>query len=528
MFSFRRFAVIFIALAVTVAAQTVPLDALLRGGRIHYQGGRYERAREQFQKALDQYSATADAATLANIHLWLGMSEAQLNQLTKAAENFRKALQFDSTIVTTIAKDEQQEHWVWTALITASRENYAAGKYEEAITYARAAINVNPAKSQGYSIVANSYSALGKYEEMLATARQMLALNTASAEAYSLIGLYFLQRPDSLWPTPLARKSRWDSTRYYYNEALKIYQARMDSALQELATLLKITDTVKVRTIANQLIEKQRYYPPEELRRYIEKELGQAKQLPALAQISSRLFYAANNLNVTSSRLGSALLRASTETKADTADRYRAQAESLFNRALFYDRFDYTTLFNLGISQYQARNDSLALTSFARVVEGTTVPLNKLPAQLRNNLITQISSAPETPPYIQLTGNLITVVDSTLFELGYRAGNYSWFYFPDRADTNGMFLSNHSPTQLENIYLLLGISQTGLGLAKIEATQTEAGKTLLTQAIPNLILVTKINPQNADAYLNLVYCYRETGNKTKAEWAYETYKKLSK
>jgi tetratricopeptide (TPR) repeat protein len=538
MLTFRRFAIPLVVLSGVVVAQNVPLDALLRGGRIHYQGGRYERAREQFEKALEQYGTTVDNPTLASIHLWLGLCEAQLNRLTPAAEHFLKAVENDSHLVTSIRNDEQQEYWVWTAFITASRENYAAGDYEKTITYARAALKIHPDRSQPYSLIANSYSTMGKYEDMLTTARQMLALNTASAEAYSLIGLYFFQKPDSAWKTPQAKQTRWDSVYYYYSEALKIYHARLDSALTELGNLLKTTDTNRVRVVAEQLVEKQRFSPPEELKRYIEKELAGGKQLERFAQIASRLFYAENNLNVTSARLGTALLRASAEAKRDTAERYRVQAESLFAQALKYDRFDFTTMFNLGIAQYQGRNDSLAAATFSQVIAGTVVPLSVLPPNLIAQLVAQISPEAAKTGYLQLTGDLLGVVDSTLFALGYRAGSYSWFYFPDKkeqkefplnpADTAGMFLSAENPVQLENIYLLYGTSLTGFGLAQIEAARAERGKSILNQAIPNLIMTTKINPKNGEAYLNLVHCYRETGNKDKAAWAYEVYKKLSK
>ncbi|MGQ9678093.1 MAG: tetratricopeptide repeat protein [bacterium] len=538
MLTFRRFVITLSALGAAVIAQNVPLDALLRGGRIHYQGGRYERAREQFQKALDQYGTTTDNTTLATIHLWLGLCEAQLNHLQPAADHFLKAVEKDSELINTIRDNEQQEYWVWTAFITASRGNYANGDYEMAINYARAALKIHPDRSQPYSIITNAYSNTGKYEEMLTTARQMLALNAGSAEAYSTIGLYFFQKPDSAWITAQTKQGRWDSVYHYYSAALKIYQTRLDSALKELGNLLKTSDTNRIRAVADSLVERQRFSPPEELKRYIEKNLKGNNQLEKFAQIASRLFYLENNLNATAARLGTALLRASAETKRDTAERYRVLAESLFREALKYDRFDYTTMFNLGIAQYQGRNDSLAATTFGRVIAGTVVPLAVLPSNLVNQLVAQISPEAAKTGYLQLTDDLLATTDSILLELGFRGGSYAWLYFPDRGeqkdfplsptDTAGMFLSMENPAQLENIYLLYGISQTGFGLAQIEASKTEFGKNILSQAISNLLITTKINPKNAEAYLNLVHCYRETGNKDKAAWAYDMYKKLSK
>ncbi|MGB9742794.1 MAG: tetratricopeptide repeat protein [bacterium] len=533
MISLRRSFLTFFALLAFVTAQNVPLDALLRGGRIHFQGGRYERAREQFQKALDQYGASVDNPTRAQIHLWLGLCDAQLNRLISAAGHFLTALNNDSSIVQDIRRDEQQRHWTWTALIAASRENLNAGDYEPAIDYARAALLIEPTKSQTYTIIASAYSALGKFDEMLKTAREMLALNTGSAEAYSLIGLYYLQVPDSLLPKEV-RRTRWDSTAYYYQQALKIYQARYDSAYADLVNILKLSDTARVRTIARELVDKQRYARPEELKRYIEKDLNQAKQLQPLAQVTSRLFYAANNLNVTSTRLGSALLRAAAETGGETASNYRSQAEALFQQALIYDPFDYSARFNLGIAQYQGKKDSLAMESFIRVIENTVVPVSKLPAPLQEQLLTLITPELAAQGYLEITGPLAAQLDSTVATLGYRGGGFNYLYFPDlrgrtdlsAPDPGKIFLSNENPVQLENIYLLLGVSQTGIGLSLIEAGKKDAGKELLKQATASLVLTTKINPGNAEAWLNLVHCYRETGEKDKAAAAYEQYKKL--
>jgi len=526
-------ALIFLSLLTLTFAQNVPLDALLRGGRIHFQGGRYERAKEQFQKALQQYGATVDNQTLAQIHLWLGLCDAQLNQLIPAAEHFLTAINNDTTIVSDIRKDEQQSHWAWTSLITASRQNLNAGAYDEAIRYARAALLIEPTRSQTYTLIANAYSALGKFDEMLKTAREMLSLNTGSAEAYSLIGLYFLQVPDSLLPRE-ARRARWDSTSFYYQEALKIYQARYDSAYADLVNILKLSDTARVRTIAQQLIEKQRYARPQELKTYIEKDLNQAKQLPQIAQITSRLFYAANNLNVTCTRLGSALLRASAETRGDTSNNHRSRAEALFQQALIYDPYDYSALFNLGIAQYQGKKDSLAAISFSKVIENTVVPLAKLPEPLTKQLLSLISREVATQGYLEITGPLASQLDSIVATLGYKGAGFVYLYFPDLREQKdlstispeGIFLSNETPVQLENIYLLLGVSQTGIGLSLIESGKKDAGKEFLKQATANLLMSTKLNPKNAEAWLNLVHCYRETGEKDKAAAAYELYKKL--
>ncbi|MEO0080209.1 MAG: tetratricopeptide repeat protein [candidate division WOR-3 bacterium] len=541
MFLFRRTVLALGLVTVGVAlvsAQTVPLDALLRGGRIHYQGGRYERALEQFTKALELYGGTVDNSKQAEIHIWIGLCEAQLKRSKSAAEHIIIALENDSGFVNRTVRDETAQHWLFTALLTASRDAYGAGNYDEALKFSLAAIRIDPAKPATYALVANAYSALGRFDEMLATAWQMVRLDTASGEALSLIGLYFLEKPDSLWPDPVMKRQRWDSTLYYYRRAIDIYRQRWESGLKELKDTLRLADTARLNATAKKLVENSRYRSLTEQRAYIEKELGMGKRWMAVGQIAARLFYAANNLNVANSRAGSAMLRASSETRGDTAERYRAIAEQLFEDALRYDPADYAALFNLGIAQYQGRKDSLAMVSFERVIAGAVVPLTELPEVFQDRLLSQISPELAKAGYVELTGPIVRETDSIIFSLGRQGGGFVWFYFPElkgrsgftaatRADAKEMFLSLENPVQLENLYLLLGVSRTGLAMSLRDAKRVDAAREFFNRAIGDLLMVTRLNPKNAEAYQNLTHCYRETGQKEKAEEAYKIYKQLS-
>jgi len=68
----------------------VSLDARMRGGRIHYDGGRYLKAEEQFRKALDAYGTNADTVR-AHILIWLGLSEARVGELDSARTHLAAA-----------------------------------------------------------------------------------------------------------------------------------------------------------------------------------------------------------------------------------------------------------------------------------------------------------------------------------------------------------------------------------------------------------------------------------------------------
>ncbi|MBN2536736.1 tetratricopeptide repeat protein [candidate division WOR-3 bacterium] len=536
--SSRRLTVLGLALLVAGAAlaQNVPLDALMRGGRIHYSGGRYERARDQFTDALDKFGATVDGPTLADIHIWLGLSKAQLRDFGPAAGHFTTALAADPATADRLRADEQWEYWSWTALVNTARDFYNNAAYDSSLHYALAALKVNPGKSGAYSLVANSYSALERYEEMIETAREMLRLQDNSPEAFSLIGLYYLQKPDSLW-TGEMKAARWDSCSFYYGEAIRIYEERFDKTRQQLADLLRINDEERLDRVVFDLVEKSRSLNQEILKKYIEQDLGARSQLAEVAQLSQQLFYAANNLNISSSRAGSAMLRAASETQGENSEKFRARSEQLFVTALEYDPFDFTALFNLGIARYQSQDDTLAEHTFAGVVEGTVAPLAELPEDWQARLLALITPDVVGDGHVQFDPATMASVDSLLALQGRMSGGFGWLYFPDLRDrkdftaagpddASGVFLSIQSPPALENVYLLLGVTQTSIGLSR-EAAAKGSGREKLEQAIATLKTVTRLNPSSAEAWQNLGHCYRETGQSDRSVEAFRKYQQLT-
>jgi tetratricopeptide (TPR) repeat protein len=539
--SFRRpsFAIILLTamLFVPLAAQQIPLDALMRGGRIHYEGQRYERAKEQFTKALTQYGATADNVALSQVEFWIGLCDEQLRNHAVAAAHFLTAMEKDTALAGRIRANEPWQYLSWTALISATRDSYNAGDNEAALKYALGALKVDPSKSQTYALVANIYSALARYDEMRAIAGDLLKLDAGAPEALSLLGLYFLQKPDSLWPTKEAKFARWDSAGYYYDQAILSYEKRFATAQAELAKQLKLTDQARIKEVVGRLVEKSRLQDQAELKRYIETDLKAAGQLTEVAQTAGKLFYAANNLNVASSRAGTAMLRAAAETKADTSEQFRARAESLFNRAVEYDSSDFISLFNLGITQYQGKKDSLAEISLQTVIDGAIVSVSALPQPWLDSVLKLVTPAAAETGYTQVTVLLAGKVDSVLVAKGRKSAGYGWLFFPDLktrkltgpatlADTAGMFLSLEMPQLTEQAFLWLGSSQTGLATAMFDAGRKDAAKAGYERAIVNLLIATKLEPKNSDAFQNLGICYREINQKDKALKAFETSKKL--
>jgi tetratricopeptide (TPR) repeat protein len=555
--SFRKPSLTIILLAAMLvlpaAAQQVPMvpfDALMRGGRIHYDGQRYERAKEQFTKALTQYGATADNVSLGQIELWLGLTEEQLHHDTAAADHFVTALEKDTAIAAKIRANEQWQYLAWTALISATRDSYNAAllgadttlhrkQLDAALRYALTAVKVDPSKSQTYALVANIYSALERYDDMRATAGDLLKLDAGAPEALSLLGLYFLQKPDNLWQSKEAKAARWDSAGYYYDEAIAAYEKRYASAKADLAKQLKLTDSVRVNQVVGQLVEKSRLQDQSELKRYIETDLNASKQLAEIAQTAGRLFYAANNLNVASSRAGTAMLRAAAETKDTIAARFTAKAEALFARAVEYDSSDFASLFNLGITQYQGKKDSLAERSLQTVIDGAVVPVGMLPQPWLDSVLALVTPAAAETGYKQLSEKLAAKIDSLLAARGRKYAGLGWLYFPDLktrkltgpatvVDTTGMFLSSEAPRLMEQAFLWLGSSQTGLATTLYDAGKKDAAKAGYGRAIVNLLIATRLDPNNSDAFQNLGICYREIDQKDKALKAFENADRLRK
>jgi tetratricopeptide (TPR) repeat protein len=131
------------------------------------------------------------------------------------------------------------------------------------------------------------------------------------------------------------------------------------------------------------------------------------------------------------------------------------------------------------------------------------------------------------------------MVDSILAAKGLKNVGFDWLYFPDLrtrkltgaatvADTAGMFLSLEMPRLIEQAYLWLGSSQTGLATALSDAGKKDAATAGYQRAGANLEIATKLDPTNSDAFQNLGICYRETDQKEKALKAFETADKLRK
>ena len=540
MFKFRRSSLLVIvvaaALAAPLIAQTVPLDALMRGGRIHFEGQRFERAREQFQKALDQYGATADNVGLAQIHMWLGLTEAQLKNFGAASEHLIIAMDKDTMTATRIRANEVWQYHASLALLTSTRENYFAGSYEPALRYALGAVKIDPSKSSVYSLIANIYSQLGRYEDMRSTASDMLKLDAKSAEAYGLLGLYFLQKPDSLWPTPAARLARWDSSAYYYDQAVLVYSDRFAKAKTDLGQIMKLTDPVKIDELAWNLIKRSRVGQAE-LKSYIETDMKAGKQLVEIAGVAARLQAAATFINSANSRAGSAMLSASAQAGDSSMERFRVKAETYFNRAVEYDSSDYTSLFDLGIALYQGKRDLDAERALELVTVGASVPLTELPAAWQDSLVALITGDVQKAGHAQLTGSLAAAVDSIAYSLRKRGIGYSWFYFLDNQDKAGapapadratMFVSIERPELLEQAYLWLGSSQTGIATTLNEAKKADEAKVEYEHAVENLKMAIKLDPRSADAYQNLGICYRELKENQKALDAFQMADKIRK
>jgi tetratricopeptide (TPR) repeat protein len=173
------------------------------------------------------------------------------------------------------------------------------------------------------------------------------------------------------------------------------------------------------------------------------------------------------------------------------------------------------------------------------VIDGTVVPVGTLPQPWLDSVLLLVTPTAAESGYAQLAEQLTAKVDSLLAARGRKYAGLGWLYFPDLktrkltgpavvADTAGMFLSSEAPRLMEQAFLWLGSSQTGLATVLFDAGKKDAARAGYGRAIVNLLIATKLDPNNSDAFQNLGICYRETDQKDKALKAFETADRIRK
>ncbi len=201
-----------------------PFEANMTGGKIHYDGSRYEKAAGLFTVAVGQKPANIDA------HIWLGASLAKLQKQVEAAKEFVRALELDSLgfhrfdIVKDPYGTPEGKELAQSTLFSASVLDLQSDTLDDALIFIQAALKLNPDNAENYLQLTRVYLKLGKLDEVKKTATDMLAADPQTPDAYYFFGRYYFA------------KDQWDSAKVNFSTWLgmlsKRYEATRDTAMQ--------------------------------------------------------------------------------------------------------------------------------------------------------------------------------------------------------------------------------------------------------------------------------------------------------
>ncbi|MCS7258327.1 MAG: tetratricopeptide repeat protein [candidate division WOR-3 bacterium] len=474
-------------------AQQMPLDARLRGGRIHYQGGRYERALEQFELAIKDYPNSGEA------RFWKGLVLEKLGRYEEASIQFDTAFILDNKWLTEAQKNEDFQFSVFNAFIKAGQYSEQNKNYAQAEKFYMRATDVAPKHLQPYLLLAQMYSTIDSVEKIKSIALKLKEVFPENQQSNVLIALYYF------------KKASWDSCLKYYDYALQSFKNSYDSIVKLIASELKLTDD-KISEEIKKLLKKRN---ERTLESYLGDSLKAKNKLRLLSRFVEELYTDNMELNAINFRAGIASLQMANSEKNEPKRKENfKRAIGYFKEALKYNPDDYDAQYNLGLTYYQTGEDILAESTFNRLLVITLRSLDKLSDELVSALLKEITPENLSLGYLELSSSeLIKNLESEFKNKDkdfYLTGYWLLYYhhfkksktLPTVNDRNKIYVSGFGPETVENLLLLLGAAKTNL--KKYD------------EAIDAFNQVLLLNPKNQDAYRNLAVCYREKGDTKKA------------
>jgi tetratricopeptide (TPR) repeat protein len=491
-----------IILVIPLVAQQVPLDARLRGGRIHFQGGRYEKALEQFDLGLRDFPTSAEA------RFWKAIVLEKLGRYVDAAANFDTTYKNAPEWLEKTVKDPIFQFSAWNAFLKAGQAMEQNGQYSDAVIFYRRTTVIDPKNPQGFLLLSSVYSALDSFVEVRKMADALIALNPNNQQANILLGMYFFKQAD------------WDSSLIYYDKAIAAFTQDWDAVKNLISKELKL-DTVQASLVAAKLIK---YRNERKLETYISDSLKANSKYMTIAKLTDQLSIDEAELNICNLRSGiSALQKVNSVVQDSLQKKYLNIAIDYFYKALHFNPNDFDARYNLGMTYYRAGSDIKAESTFQELVQLSFISLNTVSEKLSQNLIGLIIKDNLSIGYIEVKEPLLEEVEKELTNRVTFTTGYWYVYFwtfkksdvlPTEADANKIYLCSLASVAVENLWLLLGATQ--VILKKYD------------DAITSFNTVIALNPQNFDAYQNLAVCYREKGDLKKSYEYYQEWDKLKK
>jgi len=184
------------------------------GGNIHLQEGRFDRAIEQYRKALEEYPEDSD------LYVAIGAAEFMKKNFKEAVNNLEKA---ESMNPEGIEGDVNQyegllntKYLKWQIYYNGAVE-YSKEDPEKAIELAKKSLDVeDPEKvSQSYNLLANIMLKVGKEEEAQDFLTKAIKADKDNVEAYMTMGHHYLSKREP------------DKAIKYFNEVIRIDSTRI-------------------------------------------------------------------------------------------------------------------------------------------------------------------------------------------------------------------------------------------------------------------------------------------------------------
>ncbi len=466
----------------------VPFTARMNGGKIHYREGRYERAKEQFEFAVKERPNSAEA------HIWLGLALFQLGDGLNAATHFLTACQLDSSSILQIKKEEDKKLAVWSALSQKTQKLILENDFENALPYAEMSIKIDETRPLGYTLLAQIYSQLNKLQELSRLGKKLVSEDSLSPQGYNILGIYFFSAND------------WDSAAIAYQKAGKLYEDKITEYKENLKKEIKRTDA---ESVIERLVQYQKEKEVEKFRSYVEDSLRLKPKLSYLARLTLELYNTILEKNFAYFRTGSSYLQRSSALPESIKVRYLLKAESAFTFVLRDNPNDLDAKYNLGFVKYSLGKERVeeAAILFQDLL-ATGISLGQLPEKIREEIASWLKTETgktNLPLPVEIAAQI-------------KEGNFTHIYL---FDTLNPFLSPFAPKTMENLYLLLGASY-------VRIADLRKAKENYDKAITAFHRIIDINPENTDAYQNLVVAYREKGDKKMAEKMYLKMEEIKK
>jgi tetratricopeptide (TPR) repeat protein len=487
---------------IPLIAQQMPIDARLRGGRIHFQGARYEKALEQFSLALKDYPTSAEA------RFWKAQALEKLGRYVESAANLDTTFTKAPEWLAKTKQDEAYQYSVWNAFIKAGQQMDKENNFKDAILFYRRSTEVNPPNPQGYLLLSQIYTTMDSLDAIKNVANQLFAIDPKNQQVNVLIGIFFF------------KKENWDSAIVYYTKAASGFLADWEAMASSVGKELKL-DSIQARIVASKLVEKR---TNRTLESYINDSLKAQSKFMIISKLTDPLTIDEAELNIANYRCGTAVLQKVNSTQVESIQKKELNtAANYFMQALIYNPMDFDSRYNLGMTYYRAGLDTKAESTFRYLVGMSLVPISTFPEELSERILGLITKENLASGHIELKEKIFEDVDKALAQKSTFTTGFWDLYFwdlkkatqlPTKVDNDKIFVSSLASDAIENLYLLLG------------ATQVDLKK--YDNAIKSFNTVIAINPNNLDAYRNLAVCYREKGDKEKSYEIFQQYDKLKK